>query len=39
MRRNNLSAATLDQRFGALAVAKGFITADQLVEALKIQVT
>jgi len=34
-----MSAEKLDQRFGALAVAKGFITSDQLVEAIKIQVT
>lgn len=33
-----MSADKLDQRFGALAVAKGFITSDQLVEAIKIQV-
>jgi hypothetical protein len=28
----------LEKRFGILAVEKGFITADQLIEALKIQV-
>jgi hypothetical protein len=34
-----MSSEKLDQRFGALAVAKGFITSDQLIEAIKIQVT
>ena len=29
----------LERRFGATAVAKGFITIDQLMEALQIQVT
>jgi len=33
-----MSAQQLDQRFGALAITKGFITSDQLVEAIKIQV-
>ena len=28
----------LEKRFGILAVEKGFITADQVIEALKIQV-
>jgi hypothetical protein len=28
----------LEKRFGVLAVEKGFITADQVIEALKIQV-
>jgi len=28
----------LEKRFGVLAVEKGFITADQVVEALRIQV-
>jgi len=29
----------LDQRFGSIAIKKGFITSEQLVEALSIQVT
>lgn len=29
----------LEKRFGILAVEKGFITADQVIEALKVQVT
>ena len=29
----------LDKRFGVIAVEKGFITKDQLFEALKIQIT
>ena len=33
-----MPAEKLDIRFGALAVTKGFITPEQLVEALKIQV-
>jgi len=33
-----MTSEKLDIRFGALAVTKGFITSDQLVEALKIQV-
>ena len=33
-----MSQEKLDIRFGALAIAKGFITSGQLVEALKIQV-
>ena len=33
-----MSAEKLDLRFGALAVAKGFITPDQLVEAITTQV-
>jgi hypothetical protein len=28
----------LEKRFGILAVEKGFITADQVIEALKVQV-
>ncbi|MDH4264178.1 MAG: hypothetical protein OEW45_00950 [Deltaproteobacteria bacterium] len=28
----------LEKRFGVLAVEKGFVTADQVIEALKIQV-
>jgi len=28
----------LEKRFGVLAVEKGFITADQVIEALRIQV-
>lgn len=34
-----MPAEKLDVRFGALAVTKGFITPEQLVEALKIQVS
>ena len=33
-----MPAEKLDVRFGALSVTKGFITPEQLVEALKIQV-
>lgn len=33
-----MSKEKLDKRFGALAVAKGYITSDQLVEAIRIQV-
>ncbi len=29
----------LDKRFGVIAVEKGFITKDQLFEALKVQIT
>ena len=29
----------LDQRFGSIAVQKGFITSEQLIEVLSIQVT
>ena len=29
----------LDQRFGSIAVKKGFITSEQLIEVLSIQVT
>jgi len=29
----------LDQRFGSIAVKKGFITSEQLIEALSIQAT
>jgi len=33
-----MSQEKFDIRFGALAIAKGFINSDQLVEALKVQV-
>lgn len=29
----------LEKRFGVLAVERGFVTADQVIEALRIQVT
>ena len=29
----------LDQRFGSIAIKKGFITSEQLIEVLSIQVT
>jgi hypothetical protein len=33
-----METAHLEKRFGILAVEKGFITADQVIEALRIQV-
>ena len=33
-----MEAGHLERRFGVLAVDKGFITADQVIEALRIQV-
>ena len=35
---HNMEAGHLERRFGVLAVDKGFITADQVIEALRIQV-
>jgi len=35
---DNMETEHLEKRFGILAVEKGFITADQVIEALKIQV-
>ncbi len=32
-----MTESRLDKRFGAVAIAKGFITLENLVEALKIQ--
>ena len=34
-----MTSEKIEKRFGVFAVEMGFITADQLVEALKIQVT
>jgi hypothetical protein len=34
-----MSIEKLDKRFGTIAIEKGFISLDQLLEALKIQVT
>lgn len=33
-----MSDTRLDKRFGAVAIQKGFITLDQLLEAMKIQI-
>ena len=33
-----MSESQLDKRFGSVAIEKGFITLEQLIEALKIQV-
>lgn len=35
----SMAIADLDLRFGSIAVQKGFITSEQLVDALAIQVT
>jgi len=34
-----MSEGRLDKRFGAVAIEKGFITLENLIEAIKIQVT
>ena len=34
-----MSEGKLDKRFGALAIERGFITLENLIEAIKIQVT
>jgi len=36
---SNMTIGDLDQRFGSIAVKKGFITSEQLMDALKIQIT
>jgi len=33
-----MSETRLDKRFGAVAIQKGFITLDQLLEAMKVQI-
>ena len=33
-----MSTKSLDRRFGVIAVDKGFITADQFIDAMKIQI-
>ena len=33
-----MSEAKLDKRFGAVAIEKGFITLEHLIEAIKIQI-
>jgi hypothetical protein len=33
-----MSEGTLDKRFGAVAIDKGFITLENLIEAMKIQI-
>jgi hypothetical protein len=35
---DNMETEHLEKRFGILAVEKGFVTADQVIEALRIQV-
>lgn len=35
---DNMETEHLEKRFGVLAVEKGFVTADHVIEALKIQV-
>jgi hypothetical protein len=37
-KENQMSLQYLERRFGITAVKKGFITADQLIEALSIQI-
>ncbi len=34
-----MSEGKLDKRFGAVAIEKGFITLENLIEAMKIQIT
>ncbi len=33
-----MSVENLDKRFGVMAIEKGYITAEQLIEAMKIQI-
>jgi hypothetical protein len=37
-RRQEMSEGKLDKRFGAVAIDKGFITLENLIEAMKIQI-